>query len=65
MDYINYLCPDFIELHGDRHFMDDPAVIAGLGDMDNRKIVLIGQQKGRNTKENLYRNFGMMKPEGV
>ena len=64
MDYINYLCPDFIELHGDRHFMDDPAVIAGLGDMDNRKIVLIGQQKGRNTKENLYRNFGMMRPEG-
>ena len=64
MDYINYLCPDFIELHGDRHFMDDPAVIAGLGNMDNRKIVLIGQQKGRNTKENLYRNFGMMRPEG-
>ena len=64
MDYINYLCPDFIELHGDRHFMDDPAVIAGLGNMDNRKIALIGQQKGRNTKENLYRNFGMMRPEG-
>ena len=64
MDYINYLCPDFIELHGDRHFMDDAAVIAGLGNMDNRKIVLIGQQKGRNTKENLYRNFGMMRPEG-
>tara|TARA_A100001011_G_C14208129_1_gene798731 strand:- start:172 stop:1128 length:957 start_codon:yes stop_codon:yes gene_type:complete len=64
MDYIKYLCPDFIELHGDRHFMDDPAVITGLGDMDNRKIVLIGQQKGRNTKENLYRNFGMMRPEG-
>ena len=64
MDYINYLCPDFIELHGDRHFMDDPAVIAGLGKMDDRKIALIGQQKGRNTKENLYRNFGMMRPEG-
>ena len=45
MDYINYLYPDFIELHGDRHFMDDPTVIAGLGNMDNRKIVLIGQQK--------------------
>ena len=64
MDYINYLCPDFIELHGDRHFMDDPAVIAGLGKMDDRKVALIGQQKGRNTKENLYRNFGMMRPEG-
>ena len=64
MDYINYLCPDFIELHGDRHFMDDPAVIAGLGKMDDHKIALIGQQKGRNTKENLYRNFGMMRPEG-
>ena len=64
MDYINYLCPDFIELHGDRHFMDDPAVIAGIGKMDNHKIALIGQQKGRNTKENLYRNFGMMRPEG-
>ena len=64
MDYINYLCPDFIELHGDRHFMDDPAVIAGIGKMDDHKIALIGQQKGRNTKENLYRNFGMMRPEG-
>ena len=64
MDYINYLCPDFIELHGDRHFMDDPAVIAGLGKMDGRKIAIIGQQKGRNTKENLFRNFGMMRPEG-
>tara|TARA_Y100000768_G_scaffold88798_1_gene63771 strand:+ start:356 stop:1312 length:957 start_codon:yes stop_codon:yes gene_type:complete len=64
IDYINYLCPDFIELHGDRHFMDDPAVIAGLGKMDDHKIALIGQQKGRNTKENLYRNFGMMRPEG-
>ena len=64
MDYINYFCPDFIALHGDRHFMDDPAVIAGLGKMDDHKIALIGQQKGRNTKENLYRNFGMMRPEG-
>ena len=63
-DYFNYLCPDFFELHGDRHFMDDPAVITGLGHMDGQKIALIGQQKGRNTKENLYRNFGMMRPEG-
>ena len=55
---------DFIELHGDRHFMDDPAVITGLGTMGQYRIALIGQQKGRNTKENLYRNFGMMRPEG-
>ena len=64
MDYFLNLCPDFIELHGDRHFMDDPAVITGLGNMGDYKIALIGQQKGRNTKENLYRNFGMMRPEG-
>lgn len=63
-DYFLNLCPDFIELHGDRHFMDDPAVITGLGTMGQYKIALIGQQKGRNTKENLYRNFGMMRPEG-
>ena len=50
IDYINYFCPDFIELHGDRHFMDDPAVIAGIGKMDDYKIALIGQ-KGRNTGE--------------
>ena len=64
MDYFLNLCPDFIELHGDRYFMDDPAVITGLGTMGQYKIALIGQQKGRNTKENLYRNFGMMRPEG-
>ena len=64
LDYINYLSPDFIELHGDRYFMDDPAVITGLGSMGNYKIAWVGQQKGRNTKENIYRNFGMMRPEG-
>jgi acetyl-CoA carboxylase carboxyl transferase subunit alpha len=64
LDYINYFSPDFIELHGDRHFMDDPAVVAGLGHFGDQKIAWIGQQKGRNTKENLYRNFGMMRPEG-
>ena len=64
LDYINYLSPDFIELHGDRYFMDDPAVVAGLGSMGGYKIAWIGQQKGRNTKENIYRNFGMMRPEG-
>ena len=64
LDYINYFSHDFIELHGDRHYMDDHAVVAGLGHMDEYKIAWIGQQKGRNTKDNLYRNFGMMRPEG-
>ena len=64
LDYIGQLSPDFIELHGDRHYKDDPAVVTGLGHMGEYKIAWIGQQKGRNTKENLYRNFGMMRPEG-
>ncbi len=64
LNYIKALAPDFIELHGDRHFGDDAAVICGLGTIDNVKVVFIGQQKGRNTKENLLRNFGMMRPEG-
>ena len=63
-DYIQALAPDFIELHGDRYFGDDTAVIAGMGKVDDEKVVFIGQQKGRNTKENLFRNFGMMRPEG-
>lgn len=64
LNYIKAFAPDFIELHGDRHFGDDAAVICGLGTIDNVKVVFIGQQKGRNTKENLFRNFGMMRPEG-
>lgn len=64
LDYFTYFSPDFIELHGDRHFMDDPAVVTGLGHLDGKKVAWIGQQKGRNTKENLHRNFGMMRPEG-
>ena len=64
LDYINYLSPNFVELHGDRHYMDDTAIVAGIGNLDEFKIAWIGQQKGRNTKENLYRNFGMMRPEG-
>ena len=64
LDYIKKLSPDFIELHGDRHFMDDPAVISGIGHFNEFKVAWVGQQKGRNTKENLYRNFGMMRPEG-
>ena len=64
LDYIDYLSSDFIELHGDRRFADDSAIIAGLGHLDKFRVAFIGQQKGRNTKENLYRNFGMMRPEG-
>ena len=64
LDYIEYFSPDFIELHGDRYYQDDPAVITGLGHLGQFKVAWIGQQKGRNTKENLYRNFGMMRPEG-
>ncbi len=64
LDYINYISDDFIELHGDRYFGDDKAVICGIGRIKEKKIVFIGQQKGKNTKENLFRNFGMMRPEG-
>ena len=64
LDYIQAFSSDFIELHGDRYFGDDSAVIGGVGSIDGTKVVLIGQQKGRNTKENIYRNFGMMRPEG-
>ena len=64
LDYIQNWCPDFIELHGDRNFHDDPAIITGIGKIDSRSVAIVGQQKGRNTKENLFRNFGMMRPEG-
>jgi len=64
LDYIQHLAPDFIELHGDRHFSDDTAIIAGIGHIGEQKVAILGQQKGRNTKENLYRNFGMMRPDG-
>jgi len=64
LDYINYVTDDFIELHGDRYFGDDKAVICGIGRIKDLKVVFIGQQKGKNTKDNLLRNFGMMRPEG-
>ena len=63
-DYINMLMSDFIELHGDRSFSDDQAIIGGFAKMDHRKIIVIGHQKGRDTKENLRRNFGCAHPEG-
>lgn len=64
LDYINLLMSDFIELHGDRCFGDDKAMVAGFAKLDNQKIVVIGHQKGRDTKENLKRNFGCAHPEG-
>jgi len=64
LDYINYMLQDFIELHGDRNFGDDPAIVAGLGMLDGQPISLIGHQKARDTREKLRRNFGMPHPEG-
>ncbi|MBN1894460.1 acetyl-CoA carboxylase carboxyltransferase subunit alpha [bacterium] len=64
LDYIERIFTDFVELHGDRLYGDDPALIGGMAKLDGRPVMVIGQQKGRTTKENLYRNFGMMNPEG-
>ncbi len=64
LDYIGELLTEFVELRGDRLFGDDPAIVAGLGRFAGEPIVVMGQQKGRNTKENLHRNFGMARPEG-
>lgn len=64
MDYINSVFEGFIELHGDRSFRDDPSVVAGWARFDGRAVMVIGQQKGRDTKEKIYRNFGMPHPEG-
>ncbi len=64
LDYINMLCENFIELHGDRRFSDDHSLIGGFATLDGKKIMVLGHQKGRNTKENLKRNFGMAHPEG-
>ncbi len=63
-DYINMIMSDFIELHGDRSFSDDKAIIGGFAKIDHQKIIVIGHQKGRDTKENLRRNFGCAHPEG-
>jgi len=64
LDYAGMIMKDFIELHGDRVFGDDKALITGLAEIDDNKIVLVGHQKGRDTKENLDRNFGCAHPEG-
>ncbi len=63
-DYIAKISPDFRELHGDRMFADDPAIVGGLGRLDGVPVVLIGHQKGRDTKMRVRRNYGMPKPEG-
>jgi acetyl-CoA carboxylase carboxyl transferase subunit alpha len=64
LDYIQFLLTDFQEIHGDRLYGDDPAIIAGMGQFEGRPIMLVAEQKGRTTKEKIYRNFGMPKPEG-
>jgi acetyl-CoA carboxylase carboxyl transferase subunit alpha len=64
LDYIYDMTESFVELHGDRAFKDDKAVVGGLASIGQHKVVILGQQKGRDTKSNVYRNFGMMNPEG-
>ena len=64
LDYLGGLLTDFEELHGDRSFADDPALIGGIGRLDGRPVMVIGHQKGRTTKEKLDRHFGMPRPEG-
>jgi acetyl-CoA carboxylase carboxyl transferase subunit alpha len=64
LDYVRHLIAEFIELHGDRKYADDPAIVAGLGRFRGRPVVIVGHQKGRDTKEKIHRNFGMPRPEG-
>jgi len=64
LDYIEHMFTDFHELHGDRAYADDPALVCGLAKLEGQPIVVIGHQKGRDTKEKIYRNFGMPRPEG-
>lgn len=64
LDYIYMMTEDFVELHGDRLYKDDKAIVGGFAKLGNEKVMIIGHQKGRDTKSNLYRNFGMPNPEG-
>lgn len=64
LDYIDLITEDFIELHGDRYYADDKAMVGGLAKIDGQSVMIIGHQKGRDTKERQYRNFGMANPEG-
>jgi acetyl-CoA carboxylase carboxyl transferase subunit alpha len=64
LDYVQRILTDFQEIHGDRLFGDDPAIVCGMARLDGQPVLLVGEQKGRDTKQKLYRNFGMPKPEG-
>jgi acetyl-CoA carboxylase carboxyl transferase subunit alpha len=64
LDYIERLFKDFTEIHGDRGFADDPAIVCGMGFFEGQPVMVVGEQKGRDTKQRFYRNFGMPKPEG-
>jgi len=64
LDYVNALFTDFVEMHGDRHFADDPSIVGGLARFNGMPCMVLGHQKGRDTKERALRNFGMSKPEG-
>lgn len=64
LDYIDHIFDDFEELHGDRMYRDDPALIGGIGRLDGIEVMILGHQKGRDTKDRVYRNYGMPKPEG-
>ena len=64
LDYINNIFTDFVELHGDRKFGDDKAIVGGFAKLQGQSVMVVGQQKGRGTKDNLFRNFGMSNPEG-
>jgi len=64
LDYVGYMATGFVELHGDRGFADDKAIVGGLAELDGRPVMILGNQKGRDTKENLFRRFAMPNPEG-
>ncbi|MEO5953469.1 MAG: carboxyl transferase domain-containing protein, partial [Chloroflexia bacterium] len=64
LDYVTRLCTDFVEFHGDRLYGEDAAIVGGLASFEGQTVMVVGQQKGRNTKENVTRNFGLSNPEG-
>lgn len=64
LDYMEHICDEFIELHGDRFYGDDKAMVCGIARIENFVVTILGEQKGRTTKENMERNFGMPNPEG-
>jgi len=64
LDYVSHMTTDFVELHGDRNFADDKAIVGGFAKLDGKPVLVVGQQKGKDTKQKLFRNFGMPHPEG-